>query len=231
MERPAISEQSALADAITAFRRRLERYDWSGQTPSRRQILEVFLRLAIQRGFTTVSMRMIAQEIGIKAPSIYAHFPGGRDEIVADSMRWHFHEFGMAVLDEIADCAMPDDVWTTIVRVHLTRQLQFPQNDLWDLMIATDRLVDVLPPAVSAEAQDLVEHYEALFRTAVDEAGFEAADDAVRIVMTLLEGAGRWCRPGDDFRDLAVMTDRTEALCRMVLQLAGGWTDPGQPAV
>lgn len=221
-----ISGDTELARAVDDFRSRLSQYDWSGQSASRRQILEAFLALALQRGFNSVSMRMMAQELGIKAPSLYAHFPRGRDEIVAESLRWHFYKFGTAILNDVASCTSADETWTTMVRTQLTLQLQLPENNLWDLLIATDRMVHVLPTDVSAEADELVELYERMFRGAAHDMGFNEPEEAVRVVMTLLEGASKWCRPGDNFEDLALMVGRADALSRSVLALADRWPAP-----
>lgn len=206
--------------AVEDFRQRLGRYDWSSQSPSRRQILEVFLRLALEHGFNSVSLRMIAAEIGIKAPSIYAHFPGGRDEIVAASLRWHFHKFGTAVLESLADCRSADQAWTAMVGVHLQRQLQLPESNLWDLLMATDRMVHNLPGDLSAEANELVALYEELYRAAARDMGVEYPDEAIKLVMTLLEGASRWCTGGEDPRKLRKLAVRADRLTRSMLDLA-----------
>ncbi|MGV0807980.1 TetR/AcrR family transcriptional regulator [Mycolicibacterium setense] len=206
--------------AVEGFRQRLGQYDWSSQSPYRRQILEVFLRLALEHGFNSVSLRMIAAEIGIKAPSIYAHFPDGRDEIVAASLRWHFHKFGTAVLESLADCRSADEAWTAMVGVHLRRQLQLPESNLWDLLIATDGMVHNLPSDLSAEANELVALYEELYRAAAREMGVEHPDEAIKLVMTLLEGAGRWCTGGEDPHEFPELAARADALTRAMLGFA-----------
>lgn len=203
--------------AIENFRRRLDENDWSGQSAARRHILEVFLRLALEQGFSSVSMRKIAQVVGIKAPSLYAHFPEGRDEIVAQSMRWHFHKFGSDLLAEIASCTTADEVWTAMVRVHVTRQLELPEDNLWDLIIATDRMVGNLPPEVSAEAHELVSLYEQLYRSAAAEMGVDETAGPVTVVMTLLEGARRWCMDGTE--SVTSAADRADHLTRALLRM------------
>src|SRR6476620_984277 len=97
--------------ARDAFAHRLEEWDWAGQGASRRHILEAFLELAIANGFSSVSMRTIANAVNIKPPSLYSHFPDGRDEIVAESLRWHFHQFGVALLDAVSQATSAEDFW------------------------------------------------------------------------------------------------------------------------
>lgn len=212
-----MTTQPLLAPATDDLRRQLDRYDWSGQSASRRRILEAFLRLAINHGFTSVSMRMIGAEVNLKAPSVYAHFPDGRDEIVADSLRWHFYQFGSALLEEVDKCDTADDYWDVMVRVHLTRQLQLPQNVLMDLLIATDKMAQFLSDDIRREIHDLIDLHEAMYRAAASELGVKAPAEPVRVVCTLLENATRWCQWSGFEADLPALADRAVALTRSIL--------------
>lgn len=215
---------SVFLESLDDFRRRLQRVDWSSQSPSRRRILEVFLVLALEHGINSVSMRMIAQVIGIKAPSIYSHFPDGRNEILAEASRWHFYKFGTALLDELAQCSNPSQYWSAMIKVHLTRQLTLPESNLWDLLIATDQAVHTLPAEVRDEANEMVTLYENLYRTAAIDMGFSEPDSAVSIVMTLLEGASRWCDTDDLDNRLPELIDRADSLARSLLVTTALWT-------
>ncbi|GAA0319727.1 hypothetical protein [Kineococcus aurantiacus] len=73
---------------------------------------------------------MLGRAVNVQAPSICAHFPQGRDEIVVESLRWSFHEFGTALLEAVTDAVTPREHWDAIVRVHLGRQLQLPESSL-----------------------------------------------------------------------------------------------------
>jgi AcrR family transcriptional regulator len=177
--------------ACEEFEGSLLKLDWSQQTPSRRKILAAFLRLASEHGFNSVSMRMIAQEVGIKAPSLYAHFPS-RDEIVAESLRWHFYRFGMAIVEQIKGVDDPRVGWQRMVDVHVTRQLTLPESNLWDLLVATDQVVHFFPQPLRDEVDAWVDLYEALFRAAAADMGHESPTQIVKVAMTILEGANRW---------------------------------------
>ncbi|MBY4012751.1 TetR/AcrR family transcriptional regulator [Rhodococcoides fascians] len=216
----AMAIDSELSTSIDTFRRRLMKVDWSSQSPSRRQILEVFLVLALERGINSVSMRMIAQEIGIKAPSIYSHFPNGRNEILAEASRWHFYKFGTALLTALATCKDANQCWTAMVTVHTTRQLTLPESNLWDLLMATDKMVHTLPSEVREEADEMVVLYENLYRAAAREMGVSEPDGVVDIVMTLLEGATRWC-DADFSKDVPPeLIARVDRMTRVILETA-----------
>ena len=85
--------------AAEELRHYLQKLDWSGLTPGRSRILEAFIELASAEGYSSVSMRSLGRKVNMKAPSIYSHFPGGRDEVVAEAFRWHFSRFAAAVLE------------------------------------------------------------------------------------------------------------------------------------
>lgn len=56
----------------------------------RQEILEKAIQLFSEKGFTTTTMRMLAGEVGIKAASVYNHFPSKEaivDEIVDSGNR------------------------------------------------------------------------------------------------------------------------------------------------
>lgn len=192
--------------------------DWSRQSASRLAVLAAFLRLATEHGFNSVSMRMIAKELDIKPASLYSHF-AGRDEIVAESLRWHFSKFGNAILEDIRDVADPDEGWRRMIRVHLTRQVELPESNLWDLLVATDQVVHFLSPELRSEVDAWVDLYEGLYRAAAFDMGLGKRDRQVKMVMTILEGANRWHPSDGRPRGLALAiehaTSASFALLRM----------------
>ena len=202
------------------LRQHLDKTDWSRQSPSRQRILEVFLRLAVENGFNSVSMRMLGKALDIKAPSVYSHFPGGRDEIVAESLRWHFHQFGTALLAEVDKESSADEYWDALVRVHVVRQLTLPESNLWDLLVASDRMAGFLPDGLRLEVTEWIELHEAMYRAAARALGVESPEEPVRIVVTLLEGATRWCQWSGSDDELPALTRHVVALTRSVLTIA-----------
>jgi AcrR family transcriptional regulator len=205
--------------AREAFAHRLEEWDWAGQGASRRHILEAFLELAIANGFSSVSMRTIANAVNIKPPSLYSHFPDGRDEIVAESLRWHFHRFGVALLDAVGQATSAEDFWDAMVRLHFTRQVRLPESNLWDLLVATDRMAGILPAALRAQVDDWLSLHQDMYVAAAVDMGFSQAEERVKVVMTILEGATRWASPECDDEELKALTDRAVLLSRAVLDL------------
>lgn len=205
--------------ARDAFAHRLEEWDWAGQGASRRHILEAFLELAIANGFSSVSMRTIANAVNIKPPSLYSHFPAGRDEIVAESLRWHFHRFGVALLDAVGQATSAEDFWEAMVRLHFTRQVRLPESNLWDLLVATDRMAGILPAAVRTQVNDWVNIHQDMYVAAAVDMGYPEAEERVKVVMTILEGATRWASPECNDEELEILSDRAVQLSYAVLGL------------
>lgn len=49
--------------------------------PARRRLLDTAERLFMQRGYSAIALRDLAQALNIKQASLYYHFPGGKEEL------------------------------------------------------------------------------------------------------------------------------------------------------
>jgi AcrR family transcriptional regulator len=206
--------------ARDALRAHLDDLDWSRQTPARVRILDAFLRLVTVNGFNSVSMRMIATAVNIKPPSLYAHFPAGKDEILDEALRWYFDRFGRALLEAVDETTNPVDFWDAMVRVHFTRQMQLPESNLWDLLVATDRTVPILPDSLRLQVDTWVGLHDDMYQAAAADMGCIDAAAAVRVVVALLESATRWNEPvGEDGRLTEEQVERAIRLSRAILHL------------
>ena len=208
--------------ANAAVRDFLSIRDWSTHTPARQRILMAFLRLATAKGFKSVTMRTLGRELNMKAPSLYSSFPRGKDEIVAESLRWFIHGFASDLLDAAEATTTPEEYWAALVRFHLAQQLQRPEADLWDLLMATDRVARFLGDAVRGEVASWMKLHEDMYAAAAEEMGFRLSRQTTRIIFTLLDGAGRWATWNGSAAELESLLDRTVALSRSVLAIGGG---------
>jgi AcrR family transcriptional regulator len=207
--------------ALQAFREHMDQFDWSTQSGSRRKILQAFLRLATQHGFNAVSMRMIASEVNVKAPSLYAHFPDGRDEIVAESLRWHFYRFGVALIQAVENTRTAEEYWDAMVKLHFTRQVALPESNLWDLLVAADSMLHFLATDLRAEVDIWLSLHESMYVSAAADMGCKDPESPVRVVIALLESSTRWI-PAEPLSesDLEPLADRAAALSKSVLRLS-----------
>ena len=66
-------------------------------TVSRERLLDIAERLFSERGFAAVTLRSIAQELGLSHASLYYHFPGGKEELFIAVTRRSIEGHGRAL--------------------------------------------------------------------------------------------------------------------------------------
>jgi len=205
--------------ANAAVREFLSRRDWSAQAPARRRVLRAFLRLAAANGFNSVSMRMLGQDLGLKAPSLYSSFPRGRNEIVAESLSWFTHKFARELLAAVEVASTPEEYWVALVHFHLTQQLKTPEADLWNLLVASDKVMPFLTNEVREEVASWLRLHDAMYAAAAQEMGFVVTGQTTQVISTLLDGAGRWSAWNGTSAQLDTLLDHAVAWSRSVLEV------------
>jgi AcrR family transcriptional regulator len=208
--------------ANAAVRGFLSSRDWSAQTPARQRILVAFLRLATAKGFNSVTMRTLGRELDMKAPSLYSSFPRGKDEIVAESLRWFTHRFARDLLGAAEATTTPEEYWAALVRFHLAQQLQRPEADLRDLLVATDRVARFLSDEACEEVASWMKLHEDMYAAAAQEMGFRLPRQTIRVIFTFLDGAGRWAAWNGGVAELEGLLDYTVVLSRSILEVGSG---------
>ena len=70
-------------------------YAWSVESPTtvRERVLEGALVCIGRYGLARTTVDDVAQASGVSRATIYRHFPGGREQIVADTVAWEFSRF------------------------------------------------------------------------------------------------------------------------------------------
>lgn len=188
---------SSVLEACDALKEHLDRTDWSELSNGRRRILEVFLRMASVEGYSAVTMRTLAKSANVKAASIYFHFPGGRSEIVSESLRWHYSRWGYKVLDEISTATSADEFWDKLVFSVLRHQVTLPAADLWDLLVRMDRIGGFLESDFRREIDAWLALCTKLFEVAAVEMGYKPDRQTIKIIMSILDASTSWCECSD----------------------------------
>lgn len=209
---------SRVLEARSSFKSHLDQTDWSELTNGRKRILEVFLRLASVEGYSAVTMRTLAKNANVKAASIYFHFPGGRSEIVSESLRWHYSNWGYKVIDAISAAQTVDEFWDKLVFAVLQHQVTLPASDLWDLLVRMDRIGGFLEPDFRREIDAWLALCSGLFEAAAIEMGYEPDRQTIRIIMSILDASTTWCEcpNGEDLFDKC--GEKAIALTRAILE-------------
>lgn len=114
---------------------------------ARQEILEAAARKMRQSGFADMSLRDLAAQVGMKAGSLYYHFPS-KDALATEVMRLGVEVVQQAVrdaLEQLSD-ASPRDRLVTAMRVHLETLLS-----AIDFSSAHIRCYPFVPEKVRAE--------------------------------------------------------------------------------
>ena len=72
------------------------------QTDARERVLEAAERLFARKGYTTVTLRDIASEVGIKHASLYHHVPGGKEELFIEVTKRNLQSHKAGLQEAIA---------------------------------------------------------------------------------------------------------------------------------
>lgn len=156
--------------------------------------MEATLACVARGGMKGFTVEDVAREAGLSRATLYRWFPGGRDQLVSETVTWEVGRFFTRLAEAIADA--PD------FRVRLERGLTFAHRDLrehraFQQAMATDqgelqaRLAGIAPIVVGVirsylepllDEEDLVDGVTAT----------EAADHLARLIGSLIVDEGGW---------------------------------------
>ena len=170
----------------------LSSFDWQSLTPSKRSILQAFLRLSTKDGFSSVTMRNLANAVNLKPSSIYSHFPAGKDEILSVALRWNNNIYSMAVKEGLNSCTTPEQFWNALVSTHVNQQIMRPENDLWDLLMTTDRLGEILPQDLRNEMVEWMSFCDFMYEAIATDWGYSDAKQKSRLIRVFIDSTNSW---------------------------------------
>jgi AcrR family transcriptional regulator len=166
---------------------------------SRREILDAAARLLRSHGYKSTTLRVIAEEVGIKAGSIYYHFES-KEQIVAAVMNDGVDRVYEAVAAELAatpPAAGPREMVERAIRAHLGALLAHSDYTSAALRSYTDA-----PEAVRRSTRVHRRRYEAVWEALIEEviaagaapAGVSA--ESLRLaVLGMMNWSAEWYRP------------------------------------
>ena len=209
--------RKALAD-MNSF---VEAFNWDAVSDRRVHILKVFLRLAAAQGYSAVTMRSLALELNLKAPSIYSHFPGGKEEIISYSLRWQARVFGLEVLNGTISAGDPDTFFDLLVRLHCRTKLLNRENYLWDMIVASDRIGKFLPIELRNEMHSWLEICIQVYVAAGEALGLHDCRLSARQAFASIDAVHSWADWDGSESSLERILDEATALCRTIMVPTG----------
>lgn len=149
-------------------------------------------------GLTKTTIEDVARASGVSRATIYRLFPGGRDQLLRETVGWEMNRFFARLAEEVDD--LPD------LATRLEVALAFARRSVLDHAVLQKVLVtepDVLLPLMTIEQHRVIRYITAYLvplldaeraagrlAPAVDVA--QAADHLSRMLLTLIASPGRW---------------------------------------
>lgn len=178
---------------------------------TREQAFEAALACVARGGMKGFTVEDVAREAGCSRATLYRVFPGGRDQLVAETVTWEVARFFTRLAEVVADA--PD------FRTRLERGLAHAHRELADhaafqQAMATDTgellaRLDELGPLVVAVIRGYLEPLLAAEPLAEGVTAPEAADHLARLIASFIVDEGGW--------DLGDPADRGDLVDRWLL--------------
>lgn len=155
-------------------------------------------------GIDRTTVEDAAREAGVSRATVYRWFPGGRDQLLADTIAWQTDQFFLRLAREVAGL---DDLETVVATALMQGRRWIEEHDVLQRLVATEpgRLV----PAINDEVRRLVPEIARFVEPWLPAADPAVAEHVARMVVSLIGAPGRW-----DLTDAAEVADlvRTEVL-------------------
>jgi len=149
-------------------------------------------------GLTKTTIEDVARASGVSRATIYRLFPGGRDQILRETVGWEMNHFFTRLADEVAH--LPD------LASRLELALTFARRSVLDHALLQKVLVtepEVLLPLMTIEQHRVVRYITAYLVPLLEaeqadgrlEPGVDvarAADHLSRMLLSLIGSPGRW---------------------------------------
>lgn len=161
------------------------------------RILDGARKLIAQNGYAAVSMRDIAETVGIRKSSIYNHFPAKQD-ILTKLMIDHLERAISLAEKSLEDIEDPVAKLQAFARFHITHHVDY----LDDVFLAYMELRSLEPGEGRDKILSLRKNYEDLLRDILEQGvadGLFAIDDVFvhgRAILAMLTGVTAWFKPG-----------------------------------
>jgi AcrR family transcriptional regulator len=194
----------------------------AARAATRERIIEATLRCVERWGLAKTSLEDVAVAADLSRATVYRHFPGGRDELVQEALRFEVEQF----LSRVA-CEVSDDrgIEAKLVHALITGHRALDEHRLLHQVLSTER--EALLSELAAIEPFMLAEVQAEMRRNLDDAELrpgvdpdDAADYLARIFFSYVGSPG-----GSDLTDPAAVT----ALVRRFL-LGGILAPAARPA-
>lgn len=156
------------------------------QQTQRERILEAAYRLVASHGMARTTVEDVAKAAGVSRPTIYRHFPGGKDGLFGEVVAWEAARF----IDELTHAiAAHTDVHDILEELIVVGAERIEAHQVLQKVLQTEP--ERLLPLLVLQSDRLI----AAVRSFVESAGVsddDAADYIARMVLSFLGAPGGW---------------------------------------
>jgi AcrR family transcriptional regulator len=169
---------------------------------TRQRLLAATLACIERWGIDKTSIEDVAREAGLSRATVYRYFPGGREELVHETVQWEVARFFTRLEQQVA---AEDALSAKIRRGLMFGHRAIEEHTLLQRILATEpeALLTELSSTVPLIEQATRAYLLALLRAETLKPGVdaaEAADYLTRLFLSYLGSQGRW-----DFGDAAAV--------------------------
>ena len=160
----------------------------------REKLLDATYACVARWGLAKTTVEDAAREAGVSRATEYRYIPGGRDELVAETIKWKVDEFFFALAAEVDDA---EQFHTVVERALLHAHRAIGEHAVLQRVLATE--ADRLLPTISMETTRLLPEIVAFLEPflareplAPGMTASTAADYVARMVLSFVGAQGRW---------------------------------------
>lgn len=161
---------------------------------ARERILEAAYACVARYGISKTTVEDVAREAKLSRATVYRHFPGGKDELINDTIRWETNRFFLRLAEAVAG--------TTTLHDLLVEALMFAHQAIENHVVLQRILQtepDLLIPQMSTDSGRVLGFIRAFLLPPVESHGLPegvdpaaAADYLSRMVLSFIAAQGRW---------------------------------------
>ena len=161
---------------------------------ARERILEGAYACVARYGISKTTVEDVAREARLSRATVYRHFPGGKDELISETIRWETNRFFLRLAEAVAGA--------TGLRDMLVEALLFAHQAV-EGHVVLQRILQTEPelllPQMSTDSHRVLGFIQAFLLPQIEAEGLRdgvdagaAADYLSRMVLSFIAAQGRW---------------------------------------
>lgn len=161
---------------------------------ARERILEATYACVARYGISKTTVEDAAREARLSRATVYRHFPGGKEELISETIRWETNRFFLRLAEAVAGTNGLDEM---LVEALMFAHQAIDEHVVLQKILQTEP--DLLLPQLSIDSHRVLGFIRTFLLPAVTAHGLPAgtepavaADYLSRMVLSFIAAQGRW---------------------------------------